>query len=58
MEPLFEKHYVSLYFLVSTTDVELPCRNTVSKSLLLFFYYYYPASCCTEKKNKNLQLLL
>ena len=34
------------------TDVELPCRNTVNKSLLLFFYYYYPASCCTEKNQE------
>ena len=34
------------------TDVELPCRNTVNKSLviiIIIIIYYYPASDCTEK---------
>ena len=35
-------HYVSRWFLVSMTDVELANRNTVNKlSLLLSLFYYY-----------------
>ena len=52
MEPLFEKHYVSRYFLVSMTDVELPCRNTVSKSLNYFFIIIILQAVVPKKKQE------